>query len=108
MGIERKSGTTRENPPPLVNSRARSTYQFLLSREYFRPTILLIQFLGHVIRSMLLQTSLHAIDGAPAHFQAAVDCRGIKPGFEEFFDLLLNFGVLLATSRHFDRIWVFC
>lgn len=45
---------------------------------------------------MLLQTSLHAIDAAPADLELAVDGGGIEAGLEQFLDLLLDFDGLLA------------
>jgi len=54
---------------------------------------------------MLGKTSLHAIDGAPADFQSSVDSGGIYPCFQKLDDLLLNVGILLATTRHDDGVW---
>jgi hypothetical protein len=57
---------------------------------------------------MLLQTAFHAVDGAPADFQTAVDGGGVYAGFQELDDLLLDMGALLAAAGHcicvFDEI----
>ena len=49
---------------------------------------------------MLLQATFHAIDAAPPDLQTAMDGGGIHPCFEEFDDLSLHIGTLLAAARH--------
>lgn len=55
---------------------------------------------------MLLQTAFHAVDGAAADFQAAVDGRGVDAGFEELDDLLLDLVALFAAAGH--CFFLFC
>lgn len=50
---------------------------------------------------MLLQAALHAVNGAAANFQAAVDGGGVYAGFQELDDLLLDLGALLAAAGHY-------
>lgn len=76
------------------------SYLLLLSGQHLWPSILLVRLRWGVRGAMLLQATLHAIDAAPSHLQAAVDGGGIDPGFEEFDDLLLYIGALLAAARH--------
>lgn len=71
-------------------------YQLLLRRKYFRSSIFLVHLRRHVIRSMLLETSLHAIDAASADLELAVDGGRVEASLEEFFNLLLDLDRLLA------------
>lgn len=90
-----------KSPPQNHAIVPRSTYQLLVGSQDFRPTILFIQLLGHVVCAMLLQASLHAINGAPAHFEATMNRSGIKARLEQLFYLLLDLWCLFARARHF-------
>ena len=72
------------------------TYQFLLRCQYFGSSILLVHFRRHIVRSMLLKTSLHAIDAAPADLELPMDGGWVEASLKEFLDLLLNLRRLLA------------
>lgn len=56
---------------------------------------------------MLLETSLHAVDGASTNFQAAVDGCRVDAGFEKLDDLLLHRVALFAAAGHGDDGWRF-
>ena len=73
---------------------------FLLSSHDLGPAILLVRLRWSIRRSVLLQAAFHAVDGAPADFQAAVDGRGVYACFQELDDLLLDLGALLAAAGH--------
>lgn len=77
------------------------TYKLLLSSHDLGPAILLVGFRRGVCSSVLLQTAFHAVDGAPADFQTAVDGGGVYAGFQELDDLLLDMSALLAAAGHF-------
>ena len=76
------------------------TYSFLLGSHDLGPAILLVRLRWSIRRSVLLQAAFHAVDGAPADFQAAVDGRGVYACFQELDDLLLDLGALLAAAGH--------
>lgn len=79
-----------------------TTYEFLVRCKYFRSSVLLVQLRRHVIRAMLLKTSLHAIDAAAAHLQPAMDRGRVKARFEQFFDLMLDFRRLFPRAWHLE------
>ena len=76
------------------------TYSFLLGSHDLGPAILLVRLRWSIRRSVLLQAAFHAVDGAPADFQAAVDGGEVYACFQELDDLLLDLGALLAAAGH--------
>ena len=77
MGLSQPMSPDRDRK----NYETHETYLLLLHRHDLRPTILLIRLCRRVRGAVLLKASLHAIDGAAADFEAAVDGRGIDAGF---------------------------
>lgn len=49
---------------------------------------------------MLLQASLHAIDGAPTDLQAPMNGGRVEARLQKFFDVLLDLRRLLASAWH--------